>query len=148
MHHTPLYTCPSSYINVRPKIDHSELSNIQIQHCLAQHLAQVDGPRSGETLSLRRVSPPPRRGHQNRNRNNAGSCLGETPLAWASCLLVQNHTLVTWATTRAGSPRRAPAHLAWARQAPLGETISVRHCLHLHNAYTHPTDISSQFKHP
>ncbi|QCD95904.1 hypothetical protein DEO72_LG6g601 [Vigna unguiculata] len=32
-----------------------------------------------------------------------------------------------WATTRAGNSGRAPAHLAWASRARLGETISVRH---------------------
>jgi len=69
-------------------------------HCLAQHLAQAEGSRSGETVSLRRVPPPPRRGHKIRGMSNAGSRLGETPLAWASCLLAQNVERVAWATSR------------------------------------------------
>jgi len=59
------------------------------QHCLAQHLAQAEGSRSGETCSLRRASPSPRREHKNKSRSNAGSRLSEIPLAWASCLLAQ-----------------------------------------------------------
>ncbi|QCD86015.1 hypothetical protein DEO72_LG3g536 [Vigna unguiculata] len=45
-----------------------ESTNIQTQHCLAQLLAQAEGSRSGETVSLRRDSlaqaspPPPRQG--------------------------------------------------------------------------------------
>jgi len=44
---------------------------------------------------LAQVSPPPpRRGLKQEQESNAGSRLGETPLAWASCLLAQKHTLV------------------------------------------------------
>jgi len=57
-------------------------------------------PRSGETDSLRRVPPPSRRGHKIRGMSNARSLLGETPLAWASCLLAQNLERVAWATSR------------------------------------------------
>ncbi|QCD79672.1 hypothetical protein DEO72_LG1g3319 [Vigna unguiculata] len=59
------------------------------QDCLAQLLAQAEGSRSGETCSLRRASPSPRREHKNRSKNNAGSHLSEISLAWASCLLAQ-----------------------------------------------------------
>ena len=65
-----------------------------------------------------------------------GSRLGETPLAWASCLLAQNHTLVAWATTRARNPGRAPAHLAWAR---LSVSATVRTCTtHTHTQQRFP----------
>jgi len=56
-------------------------------------------------------------------------------------VLAQKHTLVAWATTRAESSGRASAHLVWASQARLGESISVYHCSYLHNAYTHPTGV-------
>ena len=59
------------------------------QHCLAQHLAQAEGSRSGETCSLRRASSSPRREHKSRSKSNARSRLSEIPLAWASCLLAQ-----------------------------------------------------------
>ncbi|QCD93365.1 hypothetical protein DEO72_LG5g1440 [Vigna unguiculata] len=62
---------------------------MQIQYGLAQHLAQAEGSRSGETCSLRRASPSPRREHKSKSMSNAGSRLSEIPLAWASCLLVQ-----------------------------------------------------------
>jgi len=52
-------------------------------------LAQARHARSGETCSLRRASPSPRRGHKSRSMSNAGSRLSEIPLAWASCLLAQ-----------------------------------------------------------
>jgi len=59
------------------------------QHCLAQHLAQAEGSRSGETCSLRRASLSPRREHKNKCVGITGSRLSEIPLAWASCLLAQ-----------------------------------------------------------
>ena len=95
----------------------------QSQHCLAQHLAQAEGSRSGETCSLRRASPSPRRGHRSRSMGNAGSRLSEIPLAWASCLLAQKLS---------EPPRRAPCFislrrdwLAWARLTGLA---TVLHC--------------------
>jgi len=71
------------------KTDHSGTTNMQIQYGLAQHLAQAEGSRSGETCSLRRASPSPRREHKSKSMSNAGSRLSEIPLAWASCLLIQ-----------------------------------------------------------
>jgi len=50
---------------------------------------RLRGSRSGETCSLRRASPSPRREHKSRSMSNAGSRLSEIPLAWASCLLAQ-----------------------------------------------------------
>ncbi|QCD84476.1 hypothetical protein DEO72_LG2g4830 [Vigna unguiculata] len=93
--------------------------------------AQAEGFRSSETGSLKRAPPSPRRGLEKGAGNNAGSRLSEPPLAWASCLLAQKHTLVAWATTRAENPGRTSAHLACARQARLGETISAVSYTHL-----------------
>jgi len=86
-------------------------------------------PRSGWGVSLRRVPPPPRRGHKNTSLDNAGSRLGETPLAWASCLLAQKSSWPPgrpfaqqlWASSLFISPRRV--WLAWARLTGLA-TVS------------------------
>jgi len=61
-------------------------------------LARARQSRSSETVSLRRAPPLLRRGHKNRSMSNAGSRLGEIPLAWASCLLAQKPQWVPWAT--------------------------------------------------
>jgi len=99
--HAPLYTYHSSYNHTQPKQIIQEPTDIQSQHCLAQHLAQAEGSRSGETVSLRRAPPPPpRQGHKNKSMSNAGSRLGEIPLAGASCLLAQKPQWVAWATIR------------------------------------------------
>jgi len=98
--HAPLYTYHSSYHHTQPKQIIQEPIDIQTQHCLAQHLARAEGSPLGETVSLRQVPPPPRREHKIRGMSNAGSRLGETPLAWASWLLAQNFERVAWATTR------------------------------------------------
>jgi len=87
--HTPLYTYHSSYIHTQPKQTIQEQTNIQSQHCLTQHLAQAEG------VSLRRgelaQANPLRLGEGSKEHlgTNAGSRLGETPLAWARCLLAQ-----------------------------------------------------------
>ena len=63
------------------------------QHCLAQHLAQAEGSRSGETFSPRRdvlAQASPLRLGEGSNKAvgaHAGSRLGETLLAWARCSL-------------------------------------------------------------
>ena len=49
--HTPLYTYHSSYIHTQPKQTIQEQTNIQSQHCLAQHLAQARQSRSDEAPS-------------------------------------------------------------------------------------------------
>jgi len=54
-------------------------------------LAQARQSRSGEP-------PSPWRGLEKETWTNAGSHLGETPLAWASGSLAQNNELVAWAT--------------------------------------------------
>jgi len=92
--HIPLYTYHSSYNHTQPKQIIQEQTDIQLQHCLAQHLAQAEGSRSSEP------PPPPRRGRKNKSMSNAGSRLSEIPLAWASCLLAQKSQRVAWATIR------------------------------------------------
>jgi len=77
----------------------------QTTHCLAQFLAQAKGSRSGEPSSLRR-------GLEKEIGTNAGSRLGETPLAWVSGSLTQNNELVAWATFREKGFGRASARLA------------------------------------
>ncbi|QCE13787.1 hypothetical protein DEO72_LG11g785 [Vigna unguiculata] len=53
---------------------------------------RLRGFRSGETCSLRRAPLSPRRGLEKGAEALAGSCLGDTPLAWARCSLAQNHS--------------------------------------------------------
>jgi len=99
-------------------------TNISTQHYLAQHLAQAEGSRSGE-------SPFARRGLKQEQESNAGSRLGETPLAWASCVLAQN-TLWLPGRPLAQEALGEPLHispgrvkLAWAR---LSVSATVRTC--------------------
>jgi len=68
-------------------------------------LAQARQSRSSEP-------PSPRRGLKKETGTNAGSCLGETPLAWASGSLTQNNEMVAWATFREKGFGRAFARLA------------------------------------
>jgi len=63
-------------------------------------LAQARQSRSGETVSLRQVPLRQGEGSKRKQESNAGSRLGETPLAWASCLLAQKFERVAWATFR------------------------------------------------
>jgi len=87
-------------------------------HCLAspslklKGLAQARRSRSGE-------SPSPRRGLKKEQENNAGSRLGETPLALARYSLAQNNELVASATFR--------VKRVWASPCPsrLGKTGSL-----------------------
>jgi len=92
-------------------------------------------PRSGWRVSLRRdglVQASPLRlgeGSKTKTGTNAGSRLGETPLAWARCSLAQKAELVAWATFRTKvlgeslliSPRRD--WLAWARLTGLATVL-------------------------
>ena len=87
--HVPLYAYQSSYNHTQPKQIVQKQTGIQKQYGLAQHLAQAEESRSGETCSLRRASPSPRREDKSKSMSNAGSRLSEIPLAWASCLLAQ-----------------------------------------------------------
>jgi len=68
---------------------------------------------------------------------SAHSCLGETPLAWARHLLAQN-----WVGRLSDPSRkkygRASPHLAWARQARLGEIIRSRHYFPATTIHTRP----------
>jgi len=74
-------------------------------------------PRSGWRVSLRRdilVQASPLRlgeGSKRTSRSNAGSRLGETPLAWARCSLAQNKKRVAWATSRVNWSGRVPVCL-------------------------------------
>jgi len=99
MNHAKYTSCSIIYISLiiqsyPTKTDHSG-TNRHPNTALSR-----PAPRSGETVSLRRVPPPPRRGHKIRGMSNAGSRLGETPLAWASGMLAQNFERVAWATSR------------------------------------------------
>ena len=75
-------------------------------------------PRSGWRVLLRRdvltQASPLRLGEGSRKHpeNITGSCLGETPLAWARCSLAQKFERVAWATFRAKRFGRVPVHLA------------------------------------
>ena len=63
--------------------------------------------------------------------------LGKTPLAWARHSLAQN-----WVGRLSDPSRkksgRASAHLAWVRQARLGEIIRSRHCFPATTIHTKP----------
>jgi len=75
-------------------------------------------PRSGWRVSLRRdilAQASPLRlgeGSKRASRSNAGSRLGETPLAWARCSLAQKFERVAWATSRTNWCGRAFVRLA------------------------------------
>ncbi|QCD81773.1 hypothetical protein DEO72_LG2g2103 [Vigna unguiculata] len=79
---------------------------------LAQYLAQAEGSRSGEASSLRRTPFRLGEGSKKHPGINAGSRLGETPLAWARCLLAQKFERVAWATLRTNWFGRIPVCLA------------------------------------
>jgi len=91
----------------------------QTTYCLVQPLAQA------ERFCLGESPPSPRRGLKTGTGNNAGSRLGETPLAWASCLLAQNNELAAWATFGEKGLDEPPpdslrrVRLAWARLSVL-----------------------------
>ena len=95
-----------------------EQTSIQTAPGLAQPLAQAEESRSGETSSLRRdelaQANPLRLGEGSKEHpeTNAGSRLGETPLAWARCLLAQKFERAAWATLRANWFGRIPVCLA------------------------------------
>ena len=97
------------------KTDHPEINKHPIT------ALSRPAPRSGWGVSLRRVPLRLGEGSKRKQESNAGSRLGETPLAWASCLLAQKFEWVAWLTFRAnwcGEPlsdslRRV--RLAWAR---------------------------------
>ncbi|QCE03750.1 hypothetical protein DEO72_LG8g1776 [Vigna unguiculata] len=85
----------------------------------------------GETCSLRRASPSPRREHKSKGMSNARSRLSEIPLAWASCLLAQKLS-ESPGRPFVQKPRRAPCFisprrdgLAWARLTGLAIVL---HC--------------------
>ncbi|QCD79370.1 hypothetical protein DEO72_LG1g3009 [Vigna unguiculata] len=129
-----------------PKQTIQEQTNIQSPHCLAQHLAQAEGSRSGETVSSKRV--PFRLGEGSTGTSKQrGISLKRDPSRLGELCARSKRTLVAQATTRTESSGRASAHLAWASQARLGESISVRHCSHLQIAFTHPTEVPAKTRH-
>ncbi|QCE10309.1 hypothetical protein DEO72_LG10g1537 [Vigna unguiculata] len=67
------------------------------QHCLAQHLAQAEGSRSGETCSLRRASDV----YKRQILNNS-----------ASCFNIYGAFVVLWCLCR-GLPMVAPVKFSW-----------------------------------
>jgi len=118
IHGNPLHIYTYLNITIIPKqlpIIQEQPSN-QTTHCLAQPLAQTEGSRSGETVSLRRdglaQASPLRLGEGSKKEagTNAGSRLGETPLAWASCSLAQNDEQVAWATFREKNHTKHSTH--------------------------------------
>ena len=99
--HTPLYTYHSSYNHTQPKQIVQEQTDIQSQHCLAQHLAQAEGSRSGEASSLKRTPPSPRRGPERASRNQCGISLRRDPSRLGEMSARSKFERVTWPTLRA-----------------------------------------------
>jgi len=147
MNHAKHTSCSIIYISLIiqsywTKTDHLGTTNIQ------NTALPRPAPRSGEAVSLRRVPPPPRRGHKIRGMGNAGSRLGETPLAWASCLLAQN-TLWSPGWPLAQEDLGEPLHispgrvkLAWAKLS-----VSTTVCTCTTHSHTQQRFPSSSYTH-
>ena len=134
-----LHTHHSSYNHTQLKQIIQEQTDIQSQHCLAQPLAQAEGSRSGEASSLKRI--PLRLGEGSNKSKKASRDLAQArPLSPGR--------VVCSLKTHSGRLGDHSRRKLWASQDRLGESISVCHCSHLHNAYPHPTEISKQFKRP
>ncbi|QCE03117.1 hypothetical protein DEO72_LG8g1138 [Vigna unguiculata] len=89
--------------SAHPRAAHSRAMCYKCFNSIFPHhkpLAQVEGPRSGETVSLKRVPFRLGEGSKQETGTTAGSRLGETPLAWASGSLAQNNEQVAWVTFR------------------------------------------------
>ena len=93
LYHTHSYQTFSTIPKTKQVLSIQSQENHPTLHCLAQHLAQAGGSRSGEMVSPRRATPSPRRGLEKGAEALAGSRLGETPLAWARCSLAQTNTV-------------------------------------------------------
>ncbi|QCE01778.1 hypothetical protein DEO72_LG7g3078 [Vigna unguiculata] len=70
-------------------------------HCLAQHLAQAEESRSGETVSLRRTPPSPRRGFDEAPMEHHGISLRRDPSRLGEMFPRSKFEQVAWATFRA-----------------------------------------------
>jgi len=95
-HHTIILNQNKSFGNKQPSnhITVSPSASLRLRG-----LAQANHLRLGE-------------GSKGHPETNAGSRLGETPLAWARCLLAQKFDGVAWATLRANWFGRIPVCLA------------------------------------
>jgi len=118
LNHTHSYQTFSTKPKTKQALPIPSQENNLTWHCLAQHLAQAGGSRSGETFSPRRdvltQASPLRLGEGSKKAAGAhtGSRLGETPLAWTRCSLAQKAELVAWVTFRAKVLGELPVHLA------------------------------------
>jgi len=111
-------------------------------------LAQARRARSGETCSLRRASPSPRRGLERGAGAHAGSCLGETPLAWARYSLAQNVELVAWATFRTEALGELPVSSRLGETDSLGRDLQVSPLAHLEQpCFSNQPNIQSVLTH-
>jgi len=98
--HTHSYQTFSTILKAKQALTIQNQENHPTLHCLAQHLAQAGGSRSGEMVSPRRAPSSPRRGLEKGAEALAGSRLGETPFTWARCSIAQKPQWVAWATIR------------------------------------------------
>ncbi|QCD99880.1 hypothetical protein DEO72_LG7g1167 [Vigna unguiculata] len=120
-------------------------SQSALTYSLAQPLAQVEGPHSGETCSLRRAPLRLGEGSKRRAGAHAGSRLGEAPLAWARCSLAQN---VELGDLSHRNPRRAPCLSRLGETDPLGRDLQVSPLVHLKQpCFPSQPNIQSVFTH-
>jgi len=105
---------------------------IQTAHCLAQSLAQAGESRSGETCSLRRASPSPRRGFDGALMELHGISLRRDPSRLGEVFPRSKLRAGRLGDLSCNNPRRAPCFisprrdgLAWARLTGLA---TVLHC--------------------
>ncbi|QCE04011.1 hypothetical protein DEO72_LG8g2043 [Vigna unguiculata] len=93
--------------------------NTQTAHCLAQTLAQAEGFRLGETCSLRRALPSPRRGFDEAPREHHGISLKRDPSRLGEMFVRSSSRAGHLGDLSRKSPRRAPC------SSRLGETGSL-----------------------
>ena len=108
------------------------------QHCLAQHLAQAEGSRSGETCSLRRASPSPRRERQKQGHGQHGISLKRDPSLLGELPARSKVERAAWATFRAKNLGELPVSSRLGEMERLGEINRSRHCSSLHSHVLHP----------
>jgi len=89
LNHTHSYQTFITILKTKHALSIQSQENNPTLHCLAQHLAQGGGSRSGETFSPRRAPLRLGEGSKHGAESQAGSRLGETPLAWARWSLAQ-----------------------------------------------------------
>jgi len=133
IHHTYIYTYVSTYKHTQESTTHPKVTK-QLNQTLSR-----PAPHSGWGVSLRRI--PLRLGEgPNRNKKASRDHAQARPLS--------PRRVVCSLKTHSGRLGDHSRIKLWASlcTSRLGESISVRHCSHLHNAYPHPTEISKQFK--